>query len=138
RDVLPQVPDSAEAVMMRAAVVCAGAVAMVAAAAPSGSRGAAQNDARIAAALEPIRARHRFPALGGAIVTSAGLAAVAVTGVRKYGTDVAATPDDLWHLGSDTKAMTAAWIAKVVAGSRLTWESTIGGVLPQETAAAPE
>jgi len=97
-----------------------------------------QNDPRIAAALEPIRARHRFPALGGAIVTSKGLSAMAVTGVRKAGTDVAAMPDDLWHLGSDTKAMTAAWIAKIVGGGKLTWESTIGTVMPKETADAPD
>ncbi|HUL71960.1 MAG TPA: serine hydrolase domain-containing protein [Vicinamibacterales bacterium] len=103
-----------------------------------GTRVPEQNDPRIAAALEPIRLRHRFPALGGAIVTSQGLQAMAVTGVRKIGTDVAATPDDLWHLGSDTKAMTAAVIAKVVAVGGLTWESTIGAVLPQQTAGAPE
>jgi CubicO group peptidase (beta-lactamase class C family) len=97
-----------------------------------------QNDARLAAALEPIRTRHHFPALGGAIVTSKGLTAMAVTGVRKTGTDVLATPDDLWHLGSDTKAMTAAWIAHVVTGGKLTWESAVGDVLPQETSGAPE
>jgi len=99
------------------------------------------NDPRVAAALEPIRVKHRFPALGGAIVTSKGLAAMAVTGVRKYGTDVAAEPDDLWHLGSDTKAMTAAWIAHVIrrgAGRTLRWESTIGDLLPRETAGAPD
>jgi CubicO group peptidase (beta-lactamase class C family) len=96
------------------------------------------NDPRIAAALEPIRARHHFPALGGAIVTSRGLTAMAVTGVRKAGTDVVATPDDLWHLGSDTKAMTAAWIARIVISGRLSWDSTIGAVAPQQTAGAPE
>jgi CubicO group peptidase (beta-lactamase class C family) len=114
------------------------AVATLAAGPRAGVAVVEQNDARIAATLEPIRARHRFPALGGAIVTSKGLTAMAVTGVRKYGTDVAATPDDLWHLGSDTKAMTAAWIAKVVSGGRLTWDSTIGAVQPEETAGAPE
>jgi CubicO group peptidase (beta-lactamase class C family) len=107
---------------------------------PSGVAVQPQNDRRIAEALEPIRVKHHLPALGGAIVTSHGLVALAVTGVRKAGTDVAVTPADLWHLGSDTKAMTAAWIARAVAGSagRLTWESTIGSVLTQETAGAPE
>lgn len=99
---------------------------------------APSNDARVAAVLESIRARHHLPALGGAIVTSKGLVAMAVTGVRKTGTDVAATPDDLWHLGSDTKAITATWIAQVVASGKLSWESTIGAVFPTETADAPE
>src|SRR5262249_52650247 len=46
-----------------------------------------QNDPRIPAALEPIRVKYHLPALGGAIVTSKGLTALAVTGVRKAGTD---------------------------------------------------
>jgi hypothetical protein len=33
--------------------------------------------------LEPIRARHKLPALGGAIVTSRGLLELGVTGVRR-------------------------------------------------------
>ena len=97
-----------------------------------------RNDPRIAAALEAIRVRHHLPALGGALVTSKRLTAMAVTGVRKVGTDVAATPDDLWHLGSDTKAMTAAWIAQVVSDGKLTWESTIGAVLAAESAGGPD
>jgi CubicO group peptidase (beta-lactamase class C family) len=97
-----------------------------------------RNDPHIATMLEAIRVKHRLPALGGAIVASTGLVAMAVTGVRKTGTDVAATPDDLWHLGSDTKAMTAAWIAQVVERGTLSWQSTIGSVVPQETAGAPD
>jgi len=122
----------------RIAIVVACAAAMLGGASRTGGIVPEQNDARILAALEPIRQRHRFPALGGAIVTSKGLTALAVTGVRKAGADIAATPDDLWHLGSDTKAMTAAWIARIVVGGTLTWDSTIGAVLPKQTAGAPE
>jgi CubicO group peptidase (beta-lactamase class C family) len=96
------------------------------------------NETSLAGALEPIRARHHLPALGGAVVTSRGLTSLAVTGVRKAGTDVAATTGDLWHLGSDTKAMTAAWIAHVVGRTSLKWDSTVGAVLPKETAAASD
>jgi CubicO group peptidase (beta-lactamase class C family) len=124
--------------MTRVATMMACATALLSAATGAGVRVSDQNDARVAAVLEPIRARHGFPALGGAIVTSRGLTAMAVTGVRKAGTEVAATPDDLWHLGSDTKAMTAVWIARVVGSGRLTWDSTIGGVLAKQTAGAPE
>jgi CubicO group peptidase (beta-lactamase class C family) len=66
------------------------------------------------ALLEPIRSKYKLPALAGAIVTSRGLTAIGVTGVRKTGTDVAVTVDDTWHLGSDTKAMTAVLIGLVV------------------------
>lgn len=100
---------------------------------------AAQNDPQIAALLEPIRAKHHLPALGGAIVTSQGLRSLGVTGVRKAGADVAATADDLWHLGSDTKAMTAVVIAKLVEQGKLTWDTTIEAVLPKQVAnAKPE
>jgi CubicO group peptidase (beta-lactamase class C family) len=97
---------------------------------------AAQNDPQVAALLEPIRVKHKLPALGGAIVTSQGVRALGVTGVRKAGTDVAATADDLWHLGSDTKAMTAVVIAKLVEQGKLTWDTTIEAVLPKPVANA--
>ena len=102
----------------------------------SASQAPVTNDAKIAALLEPIRTKRHLPALGGAIVSSAGLQALAVTGVRKAGTDVAATPDDLWHLGSDTKAMTAVAIAKLVEQGKLTWDTTIEAVLPKPVANA--
>jgi CubicO group peptidase (beta-lactamase class C family) len=102
------------------------------------ARGPAHNDAALAARLEPIRVKHGFPALGGAIVTSDGLQQMAVTGVRKAGTTVDAAPGDLWHLGSDTKAMTAVVIAKLVEQHKLTWQTTIGEVLPKQVAAGSE
>jgi CubicO group peptidase (beta-lactamase class C family) len=94
------------------------------------------SDAKIAALLEPIRTKRHLPALGAAIVTSAGLQTLAVTGVRKFQTDIAATPDDLWHLGSDTKAMTAIVIAKLVEQGKLTWDTTIEAVVPKPVAGA--
>jgi CubicO group peptidase (beta-lactamase class C family) len=87
-------------------------------------------DARIVEALGPIRLECRVPALAGAIVTSKGLEAAGAVGVRKAGTDVAVTIDDQWHLGSDTKAMTAALIGALVEKGTLTWETTIGQALP--------
>ena len=81
--------------------------------------------------LEPIRAQYHLPAIAGAIVTSKGLEAVAVIGVRKAGADVAVTDDDQWHLGSDTKAMTAVVIARLVEENKLHWASTIADVFPE-------
>jgi CubicO group peptidase (beta-lactamase class C family) len=83
---------------------------------------------RIARLLDPIRRNYTLPALGGAIVTSQGLIGVGVTGVRKAGTDALVTPDDKWHLGSDTKAMTATMIGLLVQQGKLRWDSTIGEV----------
>jgi CubicO group peptidase (beta-lactamase class C family) len=125
--------------MIRMVFVAASAAALLGLAAQGREERVGQEiDAKVLAALEPVRVKHHLPALGGAIVTSKGLSALAVTGVRKAGTSVAATRDDLWHLGSDTKAMTAAWIATVVRTGKLSWDSTVGDALPQQTAGAPD
>jgi len=69
--------------------------------------------------LESVRQRHRMPAMAGAIVTSKGLVAQGAAGVRKAGTDVKVTVDDKWHLGSETKAMTATLIGSLEEQGRL-------------------
>ena len=70
-------------------------------------------------------------------MTSRGVVASGVTGRRKAGTDVAATIDDQWHLGSDTKAMTAVIIATFVERGKLTWETTLGDVFTELAAGFP-
>lgn len=92
---------------------------------------AQSGDSAVVKLLEPIRQSHKLPALGAALITSKGVVTSGVTGVRKRDTQIAATVDDLWHLGSDTKAMTATVIASLVERRMLTWESTIGGVFPE-------
>jgi CubicO group peptidase (beta-lactamase class C family) len=87
--------------------------------------------------LESIRQKHQLPALAGAIVTGKGLEAIGAVGVRKAGTDVAVTAEDLWHIGSDTKAMTAALIGRLVEQGKLKWETTIEEVFPDLAAPWP-
>jgi CubicO group peptidase (beta-lactamase class C family) len=81
--------------------------------------------------LNPIRQKYKLPALAGGIVTSKGLIAVGATGVRKAGTNVAVTTDDLWHLGSDTKAMTATLIGDLIEQGKIKWDSTLAEVFPE-------
>jgi len=104
---------------------------------PAAGQGAG-GDARVADLLEPIRQKHGLPAMGGAILTGRGLAAMGVVGVRKTGTDIPATTADAWHLGSDTKAMTAAMIGALVERGRMAWDMTIGDVFPDIAATMPE
>jgi len=85
---------------------------------------------RIDQLLEPIRQKNNLPSLAGAVLTSKGLVSIGATGVRKAGTNVAVTTDDLWHLGSDTKAMTATMIGSLVERGKLKWDSTIEDVFP--------
>jgi CubicO group peptidase (beta-lactamase class C family) len=81
--------------------------------------------------LEPIRQKYDLPALAGAIVTSQGLTAVGAVGVRKYGTDTPVTVDDQFHLGSDTKAMTATMLATLVEEGKLSWSTTLEQAFPE-------
>ncbi len=87
--------------------------------------------------LEPIRQKHNMPALGGAIVISKGLEAIGAVGLRKAGTDIAVTAEDLWHIGSDAKAMTAALIGRLVEQGKLKWETTAEDVFPALAATWP-
>ena len=66
--------------------------------------------------------------MAGAIVTDKGLVSIGATGVRKFGSTVPITVDDRWHLGSDTKAMTATLIGVLVERGKLRWDSTISEV----------
>jgi CubicO group peptidase (beta-lactamase class C family) len=86
--------------------------------------------------LESVRQAHHMPALGGAIVTGKGLEALGVAGVRKAGADIPVTAADAWHLGSDTKAMTAAMIGTLVEQGKLKWETTFGEVFPELASSA--
>jgi CubicO group peptidase (beta-lactamase class C family) len=87
---------------------------------------ASTGDEHIHDLLDPIRQKHQVPALAGAIVTSQGLVAAGAVGVRKAGTEVPVTVDDQWHIGSDTKAMTATLIGALVEQGKLRWETTVG------------
>jgi D-alanyl-D-alanine carboxypeptidase len=82
-----------------------------------------QND--IGARLEGLRIDADVPALGAALVTVDGLQGVWVTGLRSKKNEAVVTTDDLWHLGSCTKAMTATLIALLVERGDLAWDTTL-------------
>ena len=81
--------------------------------------------------LEELRASAGIPALGGAIVTADGLAWSGVTGVRRRGDADAVTLDERWHLGSNTKVMTAALYARLVEQGRAEWGASLADLFPQ-------
>lgn len=89
-----------------------------------------QSDPALAEKLAAVRDAHKVPGLWAALIEGEELVAAAAVGVRKVGADEPATPNDLLHIGSDTKAMTATLIARLVERKKLGWGSTVGGVLP--------
>lgn len=80
--------------------------------------------------LEALRKEHDLPALGMITIASGTQAAPIVTGVRKYGSKEPAQATDAFHLGSNTKAMTATLIGLLIDDGKLTGKNTLGEVIP--------
>lgn len=91
---------------------------------------ALKSDDKLAEKLSWVREVHKVPAVWGAVIEGDKLIAVAAVGVRKAGETEPVTINDLVHIGSDTKAMTATMIALLVEKKKLKWTSTVGQVLP--------
>src|SRR5262249_25389386 len=83
------------------------------------------------AMLRPYLARYELPALAAAVVVDGKVIAVGGVGTRKAGVKIAVTVDDRFHLGSDTKAMTALLAGMFVDAGALRWNSTIADVFPE-------
>ncbi len=87
----------------------------------------------LAEVLEEVRAKHDVPALGAAILTEDGPVLIEVVGVRKRGDRTKAQKNDMFHLGSCTKAFTG-WLAGwAVENGKLRWDSTLGEIFPRES-----
>ncbi|MGD8451609.1 MAG: serine hydrolase domain-containing protein [Phycisphaerae bacterium] len=84
----------------------------------------------LAELLEPIRAQHNLPALAGTIIRGDDLVALGATGVRCMGDTTLVTPNDRFHIGSCTKAMTATLIGRLVEQGQLRWDTTVADVFP--------
>ncbi len=80
--------------------------------------------------LLPILKKYRLPAMAAAITTSDRLVAVGAVGVRKWKGTSAVTTSDPFHLGSDTKAMTATLAAMLVEKGKLRWNEPLSQCLP--------
>jgi CubicO group peptidase (beta-lactamase class C family) len=85
------------------------------------------------AILAPIRRERRLPALGAAIWKDGKLVAIGMTGLRDAGDPKSWVKlDDAWHLGSDTKAMTATLVGIFVERGVMHWDDTIGTLFAGE------
>jgi CubicO group peptidase (beta-lactamase class C family) len=96
------------------------------ASAPALAAGEAQN---LNDELERLRMTYALPALAAAAVVKGEVVEAGVAGVRAHGSDIKASIDDRFHLGSDTKAMTATFAGMMIEDGKLNWDSTIGQVL---------
>lgn len=89
-------------------------------------------DEAVQAALDAVFERFAPVGLGAAVISREGLVASGVRGLRrKDGTEPARTTD-AWHLGSNTKAMTAVLFARLVEQGLANWDLKIVDALPGE------
>lgn len=79
--------------------------------------------------LGQIREKTGAPALAAAIVVQGNITDIAVVGERWAGSGQPVDRDDLFHVGSITKSMTATMIGALVQKELLTWNLTIGDLL---------
>jgi CubicO group peptidase (beta-lactamase class C family) len=85
--------------------------------------------------LESLRHKYGLPALAAALVRGGVIEAAGATWVRAQGSQVPVTLNDRFHLGSDTKAMTALLAGMAIEEGKLAWDSSIGAVLGAEVPA---
>jgi CubicO group peptidase (beta-lactamase class C family) len=81
--------------------------------------------------LEAVRARYGLPAMAAVVLNADRIVALGAAGVRKLGEPDPVTPQSQWHIGSNTKAMTATMIAALVERGKLEWSATPLQVFPE-------
>jgi CubicO group peptidase (beta-lactamase class C family) len=84
--------------------------------------------------LEAVRKEFGLPALAAAVAKNGRIVASGVVGTRMLGRDIKVARDDRFHIGSDTKAMTATLAAMLVEDGKLRWNSTLGEVFGADLA----
>ncbi len=89
-----------------------------------------RSERELAAELERIRGAHDLPGLGAAIVRGDRVS-IAVVGRRRIDREQPLLETDAFHLGSDTKAITASVVARLVERGVLRWDETLVDALPE-------
>lgn len=81
--------------------------------------------------LKPYLSRYELPALAAAVVKNGKIVAAGAVGTRRAGVNIPVTVNDRFHIGSNTKAMTALLAAMLVEEEKLQWTSTVANIFPE-------
>ncbi|MEM1379762.1 MAG: serine hydrolase domain-containing protein [Pseudomonadota bacterium] len=79
----------------------------------------------MAANLENTARDNDVPGMSTAVTCGPGHFIEWTTGVRRADSTLKVQPDDTWHIGSNTKAMTIAMLAKLVEEGHFDWDTTV-------------
>lgn len=83
------------------------------------------------ARLEASMAGSKVPALGAVLIRHGRVTELAVAGLRAKGEAEPVQRGDVWHLGSNGKAMTATMVARLVERGVLSWDAPLSQLLPE-------
>lgn len=113
-------------------VACAGVALLALIVAGCGQSSSAPDEATDALSeqLGVLVNTHGIPGAVGIVIERSSVAAAGAAGVRRAGAPDHITTDDLVHIGSIGKSMTATMIAKLVDDGSLSWESRPSDVIP--------
>lgn len=81
-------------------------------------------------AIEEVRVQAEIPGLVYAYTQGLDVVELKALGIRKVGDETPMTAEDLMHIGSCTKAMTAALLATLVAERKLAWSTKLVDLFP--------
>ena len=84
-----------------------------------------------AGSIEAICKEHGVPALAVVVTKDGQICDRAAAGVRKWGDSTPVTTNDVFHIGSCTKSMTATLVAMFIDQGKLRWDTTIAEVFPE-------
>ncbi len=85
----------------------------------------------VSALIEPVIKKHDVPGMAVAVIRNGETVATGFAGVRSRGKGEKIAPGDRFHIGSDTKAMTAMLCGILVEEGKLKWDQTIGETFPE-------
>ena len=89
--------------------------------------------------IKTAHTRNDLIAIGAVYATSDGIQAVAVTGSRRNDYEDPVQLTDAWHLGSNTKALTALLYARLVDQGKAEWSASLPDLFPDlASAMSPE
>ena len=81
--------------------------------------------------VESVQKQFGVVAMGGAVIRKNGWMKIGVSGFRRHDYQTRVSLNDRWHLGSDTKAVTATLAAILVDRNVIEWDTTLGETFPE-------
>ena len=85
----------------------------------------------VAEELERIRTHYGLPSICAGAIVDGRIVSLDAVGVRRVGSAERATVDDRYHVGSNTKAFTAALTAILVQRGKLAWDTPLERLFPK-------